>query len=282
MTVRSSAITGNRFRFAENGVSSARIMRTHGRDSPHTPGTALLDIDSVSAHYDGRSAIEGVSMRLTAGQRIAVVGPNGAGKSTLFKVVAGIHRPTSGTVRVYGSDPGHHVCIAYIEQSADLNLRFPATVEDVVAMGRIARRGYFRFPRRADRAIVAAAMERVGIAPLRRRQIGELSGGQRQRTFIARALAQQAELLLMDEPFAGLDSDACHQLEATLDALGPEITVLLSTHDLGVAERMGYVALLNRRLLGFGPAPEILVADRLAQAYGGNLLGLPAALDAVV
>ncbi|MCY4376549.1 MAG: metal ABC transporter ATP-binding protein [Spirochaetaceae bacterium] len=247
-------------------------MRIHGRESPHEPGTALLDIEAVSAGYDGRSALEAVSMQVTAGQRIAVVGPNGAGKSSLFKVVAGVHRPATGTVRVYGSDPGGHVCLAYIEQSADLNWRFPAMVEDVVAMGRIARVGYFRRLRRPDRAIVAAAMERVAITPLRRRQIGELSGGQRQRMFIARALAQQAELLMLDEPFAGLDADASRQLEATLDALGDTVTVLLATHDLGVAERMGRVALLNRRLIGCGPASEVLVADRLALAYGSNVL----------
>ena len=247
-------------------------MRMRGGDSPHAPGTALLDIDTVSAGYEGRSALEAVSMQVTGGQRVAVVGPNGAGKSTLFKVVAGIHRPTTGTVRVSGGDPGGHVCIAYIEQNADLNWRFPVTVEDVVAMGRIARVGYLRRLRRADRAIVATAMERVSITALRRRQIGELSGGQRQRMFIARALAQEAELLMLDEPFAGLDADACRQLESTLDALGDTVTVLLATHDLGVAERMGRVALLNRRLIGCGPASEVLVADRLTQAYGSNLL----------
>lgn len=246
-------------------------MRISGRESPHAPGTALLDVDSVSAHYDGRIAIEKVSMHVGAGQHIAVVGPNGAGKSTLFKVVAGIHRPTTGMVRIYGSDPDRHVCIAYIEQNPDLNWRFPATVEDVVAMGRIARVGYFRHLRRADRAIVAGAMERVAIAPLRRRQIAELSGGERQRMFIARALAQQAELLMLDEPFVGLDAGAHRQLEATLGSLGDTVTVLLATHDLGVAERIGSVALLNRRLIGYGPASEVLVADYLAEAYGSNL-----------
>ena len=246
-------------------------MRISGRESPHTPGTALLDVDSLSVDYDGRIAIEGVSMHVRSGQRIAVVGPNGAGKSTLFKVLAGIHRPSAGTVRIYGSDPGRHVCIAYIEQNADLNWRFPATVEDVVAMGRIARVGYFRYLRGADRAIVAAAMERVAILSLRRRQIAELSGGQRQRMFIARALAQQAELLMLDEPFVGLDADAHGQLEATLSALGDSVTVLLATHDLGVAERIGRVALLNRRLIAYGTASEVLVADHLAEAYGSNL-----------
>lgn len=246
-------------------------MRLSGRDSPHLPGTALLDVDSVSAHYDGRTALEAVTMQVTAGQRVAVVGPNGAGKSTLFKVMAGIHRPTTGAVRLYGSDPDRHVCIAYIEQHVDLNWRFPATVEDVVAMGRIARVGYFRFLGGADRAIVASAMERVAILPLRRRQIAELSGGQRQRMFIARALAQEAELLMLDEPFVGLDADAHRQLEATLGSLGDSVTLLLATHDLGVAERIGRVALLNRRLIGYGTASEVLVADRLAEAYGSNL-----------
>jgi len=246
-------------------------MHMHARESPHPAGATLLDVDRVSAHYDGRSALETVSMQLQAGQRTAVVGPNGAGKSTLFKVVAGIHRPTTGSVHVYGSDPGRHVCIAYIEQNADLNWRFPVTVEDVVAMGRIARVGYFRYPRRADRGIVADALERVAITSLRGRQIGELSGGQQQRMFIARALAQEAELLLMDEPYAGLDAEAREQLEATLDALGDTVTVLLATHDLGVAERMGRVVLLNRRLIGCGPAEEVLVADRLEEAYGSNL-----------
>lgn len=250
-----------------------RLRRLLGccEPAPHPAGSVLLDVDRVSAGYDGRPALDGVSMRLTAGGRVAVVGPNGAGKSTLFKVVAGIHRPLAGTVRISGSAPGRHVCIAYIEQRADINWRFPATVEDVVGMGRIARNGYFRWPRRADRSIVVSAMERVAIAPLRRRQIGELSGGQRQRMFIARALAQQAELLLLDEPFSGLDAGACRRLEATLEALGDAVTVLLATHDLDVAERMGRVALLNRRLIAYGPAREVLVADRLAQAYGGNL-----------
>lgn len=246
-------------------------MRLHGREPAHPAGAVLLDVDRVSADYDGRPALDRVSMRLAAGGRAAVVGPNGAGKSTLFKVVAGIHRPAAGTVRVSGSDPGRHVCIAYIEQRADINWRFPATVEDVVGMGRIARTGYFRWPGRADRSIVASAMERAAIAPLRRRRIGELSGGQRQRMFIARALAQQAELLLLDEPFSGLDASARRRLEETLESLGDAVTVLLATHDLNVAERMGRVALLNRRLIADGPAQEVLVADRLAQAYGGNL-----------
>ena len=246
-------------------------MGSYGREAAHTAGSVMLDLRGVSAHYGGRCALERVSLRLAAGQRTAVVGPNGAGKSTLFKVIAGTHRPSAGSVRVYGSDPDRHVCIAYIEQHADVNWRFPATVEDVVAMGRIARVRYFRFPSRRDRAIVADAMERVAITDLRRRQIGELSGGQQRRMFIARALAQEAEIMLLDEPFAGLDAEASRQLTATLDTIGDSMAIMVATHDLGVAERLGRVMLLNRRLIAIGAPDEVLVADHLAAAYGNNL-----------
>ena len=210
-------------------------------------------------------------MHLAAGERIAVVGPNGAGKSTLFKVIAGILRPSGGTVRVSGSNSNRHVCIAYIEQHANINARFPATVEDVVAMGRIARVRYFRYPGRRDRAIVADAMERVAITGLRRRQVGELSGGQRRRMFIARALAQEAEIMLLDEPYAGLDAEASHQLTETLDAVAESMAVMVATHDLRVAEHLGRVMLLNRRLIAAGAPEGVLVAEHLAAAYGSDL-----------
>ena len=233
--------------------------------------STMLDLRGVWAHYAGRCALENVSLRLGAGERVAVVGPNGAGKSTMFKVIAGTLAPSAGSVCVYGSDPGRHVCIAYIEQHADLNWRFPATVEDVVAMGRIARVRYFRYLRRRDRAIVAEAMERVAIADLRRRQIGELSGGQQRRMFIARALAQEAEVMLLDEPYAGLDADAGRMLSDTLDSIGEAIAVMVATHDLGVAEHLGRVLLLNRRLIAAGTPDEVLVPEHLGVAYGGNL-----------
>ena len=218
-------------------------------------------------------------MHLAAGERIAVVGPNGAGKSTLFKVIAGILRPSSGTVQVSGSRSDRHVCIAYIEQHANTNARFPATVEDVVAMGRVARVRYFRYPGRRDRAIVADAMERVAITALRRRQVGELSGGQRRRMFIARALAQEAEIMLLDEPYAGLDAEASHQLTGTLDAVGESMAVMVATHDLRVAEHLGRVMLLNRRLIAAGAPQDVLVAEHLAAAYGNDVRRIDAGGD---
>ena len=210
-------------------------------------------------------------MHLAAGERIAVVGPNGAGKSTLFKVIAGILKPSAGTVQVSGSSSDRHVCIAYIEQHANINAHFPATVADVVAMGRTARVRYFRYPGRRDRAIVADAMERVAISGLSRRQIGELSGGQRRRMFIARALAQEAEIMLLDEPYAGLDAEASHQLTETLDAIAESMAVMVATHDLGVAEHLGRVMLLNRRLIAAGAPRDVLVAEHLAAAYGNDV-----------
>ena len=247
------------------------VARSRGPEPAHEAGAMMLDLHDVWAYYAGWCALEGVSMHLAAGERIAVVGPNGAGKSTLFKIIAGILRPSGGTVRVSGSNPDRHVCIAYIEQHANINARFPATVEDVVAMGRIARVRYFRYPGRRDRAIVADAMERVGIGGLRRRQIGELSGGQRRRMFIARALAQEAEIMLLDEPYAGLDAEASLQLTETLDAVAESIAIMVATHDLGVAEHLGRVMLLNRRLIAAGTPAEVLVAEHLATAYGSNL-----------
>lgn len=246
-------------------------MGSYGREAAHTAGSALLELRDVWAHYGGRCALERISLRLAAGQRTAVVGPNGAGKSTLFNVIAGTLRPSAGSVRVYGSTPDHHVCIAYIEQRPAINWRFPVTVEDVVAMGRIARVRYLRYLRRRDRAIVAEAMERVAIGGLRRRPIGELSGGQQRRMFIARALAQEAEIMLLDEPYAGLDAEASRQLSATLDSIGASVALMVATHDLGVAEWLGRVLLLNRRLIAAGPPEEALAADHLAAAYGANL-----------
>lgn len=252
-------------------------MGSYGREGAHTAGSVLLDLRDVWAHYGGRCALERVSFRLAPGQRVAVVGPNGAGKSTLFNVIAGIMRPSSGSVRVSGSAPDQHVCIAYIEQHAAVNWRFPATVEDVVAMGRIARVRYFRYLRRRDRAIVAEAMERVAIGELRRRPIAELSGGQQRRMFIARALAQEAEIMLLDEPYAGLDAEASRQLTATLDAVGSAAAVMVATHDLGIAERLGRVLLLNRRLIAAGAPGEVLAPHHLAAAYGANLRRIDAA-----
>lgn len=239
----------------------------------HQEDQPVLDVYRLSVRYNGRPALDNLTFHLHAGERVAVVGPNGAGKSTLFKVVAGVLAPSSGRVTVYGSGPSGHVCIGYVPQRSQVDWRFPVTVADVVMMGRVARLGWLRMPGRSDWERVRHALETVGMADLGERQIAQLSGGQQQRMFIARALAQEAELMLMDEPFAGLDLPSRNEILELLDRLkAGSVTVMVATHDLEEAARyFDRVMLLNQRLLGFGPAETVLQYDRLLAAYGGRL-----------
>jgi manganese/iron transport system ATP-binding protein len=239
----------------------------------HQPDQPILDVSHLSVRYDGHLALEGITFHLHAGERVAVVGPNGAGKSTLFKVVAGVLAPGSGDVRVSGSGPGGHVCIAYLPQRSQVDWRFPVSVADVVMMGRIARLGLFGWPRKQDWDLVHASLETVDMAGLARRSIGELSGGQQQRVFIARALAQEAELMLMDEPLTGLDTPAQEGLLSLLGELQQrQVTVMVATHDLEQARYyFDRILLLNHQMIAFGPAAEVLQPEKLLQAYGGKV-----------
>lgn len=234
-----------------------------------------MTVRNLVVRYPGSSqtALEDISFELKAGERVAVVGPNGAGKSTLFKVIAGVLQPTAGNVRIYGQEPGRHVCIAYIPQRNQIDWTFPVTVSDVVMMGRISELGFLNRPKSEDWRYVHHCLDVVGIRDLANRQIGELSGGQQQRMFIARALAQEAELMLMDEPLSGLDVPAQEDIYRILDELRERgITVMVATHDLNqAAEYFDRVMLLNRRLLGFGRPAEVLSPDRLASAYDGHV-----------
>lgn len=245
-------------------------MYSHIRHQPDQP---ILNLARVSLRYDGHLALEDISFHLHVGERVAVVGPNGAGKSTLFKIVAGVLRPSAGEVTVYGSGPGGHVCIGYVPQRNQVDWRFPVSVADVVMMGRIAKLGLLGWPKKRDWEFVQAALETVGLADLADRQIGELSGGQQQRMFIARALAQEAELMLMDEPLTGLDTPAQEGLLSLLGELQRKgVTVMVATHDLDQAARyFDRILLLNRRLIAFGPAADVLQPEKLVEAYGGRL-----------
>jgi manganese/iron transport system ATP-binding protein len=247
----------------------------------HDHAAPIVAVRSIRVQYDGVRALEDISFELTVGERVAVVGPNGAGKSTLFKVIAGLLEPTQGTVNVSGFDPSGHVCIAYIPQRSLVDWTFPVNVTDVVMMGRIRRIGFFRWPTRTDRSVVSDALSLVGLSDLAGRQIGELSGGQQQRVFIARALAQEAELMLMDEPFTGLDVKSQQDIMLVLDELkGRHVTLLVATHDLTLAaESFDRLMLLNRRLIGFGHAQDVLTPDRLVEAYGGHTRVIPHAGD---
>ncbi len=239
----------------------------------HTPAAPTLELDSVSVHYDGTPALVDVSLRVHRGEHVAVVGPNGAGKSTLFQVITGMVKPSQGSVRIYGSGPGGHICIGYVPQRNRIDWRFPVSVRDVVMMGRTSLIGPFRRPKRADWERVDAALAQVDMLPFAKRQIGELSGGQQQRVFLARALAQEAELLLLDEPLAGLDipsQEAILRILARMRNGG--ITLLVATHDLNqAAGHFDRMLLLNRRVISYGPPAEVLTQENLLRAYSGQL-----------
>jgi manganese/iron transport system ATP-binding protein len=251
--------------FAEMPLIKRVVL--HDADAP------ILEASHVTVRYDGRAALQDVSFRLSSGERVAVVGPNGAGKSTLFKVIAGVLPPLEGEVRVAGHCPGVHICIAYVPQRSEVDWTFPVTVADVVMMGRAGRMGLLRRPGREDRERVRQCLEGVGMSELADRQIGELSGGQQQRMFIARALAQEAELMLMDEPLTGLDVPAQEDIFRVMGTLRQrQVTVMVATHDLNLAaERFDRVMLLNRRLLGIGQPDDVFTTEHLQAAYGGHL-----------
>jgi len=245
------------------------IMYPH---TSHQEDQPILDISKLEVRYNGHPALEDISFHLHAGERVAVVGPNGAGKSTLFKVVAGVLPPGKGEVKIYGSRPGGHVCIAYIPQRTQVDWKFPVTVGDVVMMGRSAILGPLRWPKMHDREAVRAALVTVELTALAHHQISELSGGQQQRMFIARALAQEAELMLLDEPLNGLDTPAQESLLKLLDALRDrKVTVMIATHNLDQASRyFDRILLLNQKIIGFGLPGEVLSTDKLRQAYAGR------------
>ncbi len=245
----------------------------------HQPGTPILAVAELSVRYNGHFALQDVAFELRAGEQVAMVGPNGAGKSTLLKTLAGVLTPTRGQVKVYGHGPEGHICIAYVPQRSMVDWTFPVTVSDVVLMGRIGKIGLLRQAGKSDHAKVRESLELVGIAELAKRQISELSGGQQQRMFIARALAQEAALMLMDEPLTGLDVPAQEDIFRILRTLRDcNVTVMVSTHDLNqAAEHFDRVMLLRQRLLGFGPPAEVFTEERLRSAYGSQMRLLPVA-----
>ena len=247
------------------------------RHVKHQPGTPALEADRVEVSYGDRPALQEFNLRVNAGERLAVVGPNGAGKSTLFKAVAGLLDPARGEIRVFGAPPRRHACIAYMVQRSEVDWTFPVSVLDVVLMGRIRELGFFHRPRPADRAFARGCLERVGLQDLAGRQIGELSGGQQQRMFIARALAQQAELMLMDEPFTGLDLTNQEGILKLLDELSrSRVTVLVATHDLQLAAtHFDRVLLLNRRAIACGTSEEVFTRANLSATFGGHTHTIP-------
>lgn len=249
----------------------------HPLDAAHAHAHADVWLSDVSAGYGERTALEHVSIAVEPGSLLAVVGPNGAGKSTLLKLMAGLLRPWTGRIEVLGGPPGRESRrVAYVPQAELVDWAFPVTVEDVVMMGRFPRLGSLRRPGADDHRAVADALEQVDMARHGRTQIGRLSGGQRRRVFLARALAAEADLFLLDEPVTGIDATTQEQLMDLLEAQAARgKTVVATTHDLAcAAQRFQQVLAVNRSVVAYGPANLVLDADVLARAYGGHMLVL--------
>ena len=245
------------------------------KQEPFNSEPARLEMDHVTVVYDGEAALDDVTLQVPHGARVAVVGPNGAGKSTLFKAMVGLLPLRAGRVLIHCQPLGHHVdCVAYVPQREEVDWRFPVTVADVVMMGRYGRMGWLRRPTNADRAAVMRGLEQLNIAELADRPIGELSGGQQQRAFLARALAQEPHILLMDEPFTGVDVSTQEiTLRLLEDLKRQSVTVLVSTHDLNMAaQRFETVLLINRRLIAFGPAAQVFTTANLSAAFSGQVM----------
>lgn len=252
---------------------AASALRESSRNGAGDP--PALHVDRVSAGYRGnRHALADISFKVKRGERVAVIGPNGAGKSTLFKAIVGVMQISDGRITIYGEDThSSHTNVGYVPQQSTIDWTFPASVFDVVMMGRCRHIGWFRWPGKHDRDIVRDILEHLSLDQLADRQISELSGGQRRRVFIARALAQDTRLMVLDEPFTGVDQRAEQEIIESLDILTNHgITLLLSTHHMeNAALHFDKILILRQRLLAFGPPDDALTTANLREAFGSAL-----------
>jgi manganese/iron transport system ATP-binding protein len=231
----------------------------------------------VSVAYGREPVVEGVTGVVPPGGAVALIGPNGAGKTTLIKAVLGLVPLLGGQITVLGRSPAEaRGRVAYVPQSDVLDSEFPVSAEQVVLMGRYRQVGWLRRAGRRDRAAAQSALERVGLVDRRRDRFGTLSGGQRQRVLLARAIAQDARLLLLDEPFSGVDTTTTDLLlDVLADLRNDGVAVVMSTHDLAVAHLACDAAcLLNRHQVAFGPVGEALTPEHLHQTYGAGAVVL--------
>lgn len=234
--------------------------------------SVLLSVENITVEFGKHRALSDVTFTVGPGTLVGVVGPNGAGKSTLFNAMSGLLPTQKGAVTVQGADGRRKGALAYVPQRESVNWRFPVTVLDVVMMGRYSDLGWFRRPGKRDRGIVRKCLESVGLWNQRSSLMTELSGGQRQRAFVARALAQGADIILLDEAFSGVDVGAQEGLVKVLQSLRDEgRIVLLATHDLtNLAERFDQVLCLNCHVCACGPPAEAFTPEVLEELYGAH------------
>ena len=235
-----------------------------------------LEVRNLSAGYGDVVTLKDVSFGIRRGERIGLLRPNGAGKSTLFKSIMGIVQPIAGDVLIHQRPAMQTTTkVAYVPQFEEIDWKFPVTVYDVVMMGRTRHIGWLRWSRKGDvhDRTVWDALARVQMTPFANHQISELSGGQKRRVFIARALAQEADVLLLDEPFAGVDANAQQIVFNVLESLcNAGVTILLATHDLGMAAtHFDKLILLNKTMIAFGHPNDVFKPDLLSQAFGGQM-----------
>lgn len=251
-----------------------KIAWSHGGRATQLSGECPLEIHDLTVAYRKSPVLYGIDLKVDSGQLIGIVGPNGAGKSTLIKACMGAVPSSSGWVRIFGK-PFHRAArrVGYVPQRESVDWDFPVTAMDVVLMGRYGRLGLFRRPKREDREIARACLDKVKMLPLADRQIANLSGGQQQRVFLARALAQESDLYFMDEPFVGVDAATESAIIEILQELRDQgKTLLVVHHDLPTARSyFDALILLNMRLVAYGPTEEVYNLENLQRAYGGRL-----------
>ncbi len=259
-----------------NDVIKPMEIRNRTDPAPNSgkhPTESVISVRGLTVSYGNRPVLRSVSFDVPSGNLVGIVGPNGAGKSTLLRAMLGLTQPDSGTIRIGGMAVDQvRNRLAYVPQTEAVDWDFPVTVLDVVMMGRYGRLGWFGRPRNADREAALHALGLVTMGNYRDRHIRQLSGGQQQRVFLARALCQEADILLLDEPFSGVDAateQAILQLIEKLTAEGK--TLIVVNHDLSVLNRFDLVMLLNQQVVAFGPTNEVVTDQNLRRTYGGRL-----------
>lgn len=239
-----------------------------------------IEFDSFSFTLPGRDILWDINLKIASGSCIGIIGPNGSGKTTLIKSIVGLNQPTKGSVKVFGNPPSRDwrrkVQLGYVPQLKSMDKDFPISVYEVVLLGRTGRLGWFKRPSSEDHRIVEHALGKVDMLNLRDRPIGQLSGGQQQRVLIARALATESKLLLLDEPATGLDIPSQQSIFRLLDALhGDGITVLTTTHDLAALEyhHFDLILCLNQTIIAYGPPEQVLTPEILERTFMGSHRG---------
>jgi manganese/iron transport system ATP-binding protein len=253
-----------------------RVVKSGAALQSTAPSASLTVRDVTVTYPNGLAALRDTTFSLGAGTICGLVGINGSGKSTLFKTIMGLLRPQKGEVRISDLPVDAALrrnIVAYVPQSEEVDWNFPVLVEDVVMMGRYGHMGFLRIPSAEDKRKVADALDRVGMTSFRRRQIGELSGGQKKRVFLARALAQEGQVILLDEPFTGVDVKTEDAIVALMRELRDEGRLMLvSTHNLGsVPDYCDRVVLLLGTVLAAGPTAQVFTQSNLERAFGGTL-----------